>query len=651
MPIQTRDTAIQNELVRLYCRFQRNGQLMNPAAQPLVEIISADGSTIIDTVSAQMEYTGIFYIEWFVPKNLPLGTYYDKWTFQWDETASVEELVMPIQVRSFDNYLNFVGRGLSQKLDNRVIQLLQDFENLLIYEATHIPIYRDVGMRIQQENQDKRTKVYYSFELDAEEGYEANEGDVYFNNGQKFTVFETLVASNFYSTSSSLSEVSSGSANSSESTSSVDSSSTSSSFSTSSNSSMSDSSLSSMNMSSESSSSETDYAPQVWPDESSQTEEPTLKVVLVCVGTGQPKASGSLSKVKGDGSASINYTGVTSKQSKFSTIYECTYRNWVPDWKPIVYLNQRIIDDGWYADYDGKIYFDRLMTPEDTVEVTYKFSCYSKEALLSFLRMGLMMMNAVPPSSRTYSDLATMPTEWTGPVILYASIQALRRAIFGMNFQQKRAIYGGAGNDDGWAQQALSSMQSLYQEFNTQWEAIKKDVKSSKLPSMAIISVPSHTLPGGRCMSADTYINCTINNEVFYKSIVDIYNLHSSGNTVSVASMLNGKLTYESASKIWESGFKETFVLKTKSKEIRLSAEHLVYLPLKEQYVPVKDITENDYLLVYNDDFEVEKLVQPPTYYGLEKVYDIEVPSTENFIGNGIVSHNSRWFRMMFKSS
>ena len=90
-----------------------------------------------------------------------------------------------------------------------------------------------------------------------------------------------------------------------------------------------------------------------------------------------------------------------------------------------------------------------------------------------------------------------MPYEWMAPVMLYASVQGLRRAIMGMNFQEKRAIYGGAGNDE-WAQQALSAMQNLYQEYNNQWTEMSKNAKTKKLPSIAMYVTPEYTLPGGR---------------------------------------------------------------------------------------------------------------------------------------------------------
>lgn len=487
MPLQTRETAIQNEVVRLYCQFMKFGTLTNPAAQPMVEIIGSDGATIMDTVPAQLEYDGIWFADWYVPENLPVGTYYDRWTFQWDANSGVEELVMPIQVRSYDNYINFISKGLSHKLSSRVVQLVKDLENFFIYEATHIPVYWEQGMRVQQEDQEKRIKTFYHFAVDADESYSASEGTVYFNNGHKFTVFSNFDVSIFYSSSSSNSTSSSSSELESLSSSSGDSSS----------SSITESSVTSSSSSGELTSESSPESAGNVTTSSSLTEEDSIpKVILTCVGTGQPLASGTLAKVSGTGSASIGYNGVTSKRSKFSTIYNFTYRNWVRDFKPIVRLNQRIIDDGWYADYDGNIYIDRLMSPRDTIEVCYKFSCFSMEQLLGFLRMGLMMMNSIPPASETFGNLDIMPYEWNGPVLLYAAIQSLRRTLYGMNFQEKRAIYGGAGNDE-WAQQASSIFQSLYQDYNSQWNEISSNVKK-KLPPIAMYVTPEYTLPGGR---------------------------------------------------------------------------------------------------------------------------------------------------------
>lgn len=469
MAVQTRNTALGNEFVRLYCRFVQNGVLTDPASQPAIEILDVDGGTIIDGLPAQKEHTGVWYVDWFVPKDLPLGTYYDQWMFQWSSTGSVQTLVMPINVQSFDNYVNFISRGLSLDIGNRTYQLLTDLKNNFIYEACHIPVYFEQVMRVQDESIPKRKVKYYFVTLTGGESVSASKGAVYFNNGQKFTVMESLVPETYSSSSSS----------STSSTSSIDS-----------NSSSSSSSSSANESSSSSSSSESALIT------TTTTTEYQKSYILSLSGSGDPDVGSPLAKVSGEGDEFITISSFTSEQSRMSTRYNAAYRNWDRDWKPIVYLNNAIVESGWTTDYDGNIYFDRYMSPEDVVHVSYRWSCYSTEHLLSFLRLGLQMMNTVPPASDTYSSLETMPFAWNAPVLLYAAVQAMRRAIFALNFQEKKIVYGPL--DSSAASEAAGRMQQLYQDYSSTWEEVKKDVKTRKLGVMAQISIPEYTLPGGR---------------------------------------------------------------------------------------------------------------------------------------------------------
>lgn len=495
MSVQTRTTALQNEIVRLYCTFEYNGRLTNPASQPLVEIIDTDGVTILDTVQAQMEHTGIWYADWYVPANLPLGSYYDRWTFQWASTSSVSELTMTFTVYGLESYINFLSSAISHSISDRVAQLMKDLSNDFIYECMHIPVYFEQAMRIQQENQAKRVKQYYYFILDADK-YEVSADAVYFNNGQRFTVWQSLIP--FYSSSSSSTSSSSSdsvgnitSSSTSSSSSSVDSPSSSSSSSSSSTSSH---SLSSIDSSSSSSidSSSTSSAP---PATTTTTTTPWVyKPTLTCVGTGAPTSSGVLTKISGTGPTTITFTSYTSKTSRFSTIYSLAYNNWNRDPRPIARVNNRLVDDGWFVDWNGKVYFDGIMAPEDGVNMAYNFAYFSEEEILAFLGLGLQIMNATPPASIVYNSLNTMPGEWNAPVLLYAAITALKRLVFGLNFQEKMIIFG----EPEQARQTIGTFQQLYQEYNTLWLEIKKNAKTQKLYGMAQISMPEYTLPGGR---------------------------------------------------------------------------------------------------------------------------------------------------------
>jgi len=654
MAIQTRSSAIQNEFVRLYCTFIRNGSLTNPASQPIIEITDSDGITVLDTVHAQEEHTGIWYADWVVPPAMPLGDYYDKWYFQWSATGGMEELTMLFTVHSLDNYINnFLDKGISIDTCDRVVQLQRDLNNDFIFEAQHINNYWEEGMRIRQENQDKRIKNFYDFQLDRS-GYVASEGAKYTNNGQIYTITATLRDYDSSSSDSSMSSIKS-SFSSSSSTNTISSSSSSSSISSSSSSessgasSFSSSSSSSSSESSNSSSSSSGITIS-GSSTSSLTTEDIFKPILTSTGTGDPATSGILTKVSGHGDDAIIFGKYSKTISRFSTVYNCAYKNWLHEPRPIVRLNNRIVDDGWHVDYDGNLYFDGLMSPEDSISVKYGFSYFSEDELLSFLKLGLQMMNSVPPASESYTSLCNAPTEWHPGILLYAAVTAMRRLIFGLNWQERAVIFARPDDLNG-ANQAIQNFKDLYNEYNETWTEFGKNVKTRKLPGIALSIQPEYTLPGGRCMSSDTFINCRIEGKECGLTIAELYGIFEKGESVEVLSMNSDlKIQQASVSKIWKSGKKLTYIVKAGEFQIRLSEDHLVYLPQNETYKPVSDLVGTERILVLEDDSLVEKQLDGKPYpYKTEQVFDIEVPSTENFVGNNIVSHNSRFFRYLFK--
>ena len=119
------------------------------------------------------------------------------------------------------------------------------------------------------------------------------------------------------------------------------------------------------------------------------------------------------------------------------------------------------------------------------------------EEVLAFLDLGLKMMNSTPPASISYSTLVNMPTEWDAPVLLYAAITALKRLIFGLNWQEKAIIFGRPDDFDR-TQRAIDNFKALYTDYNSLWLEIKKDAKTRKLYGMAQYVTPEYTLPGGR---------------------------------------------------------------------------------------------------------------------------------------------------------
>lgn len=324
------------------------------------------------------------------------------------------------------------------------------------------------------------------------------------------------------------------------------------------------------------------------------------------------------------------------------------YKNWNKDPRPILRKNNTVIDDGWYVDYDGRLFVDGLTAPEDSFNIAYNFRYFGDEEILSFLNLGLMMMNSVPPASVVYPALSTMPTEWNAPVLLYAAVTALKRLIFGISWQEKAIIYGKPED----AKAVAGILQQLYADYMTLWTETKKDAKTRKLPGMAIYITPEYTMPGGRCMSSDTCIKCKVDNKKAQNiTIKDIFNIFEKGKDIKVLSLNNDKMDYISVGKVWQSGIKKTYIIKAKDAQIRLTKEHMVYLPETKEYKPVMNLVAGDSIYVLKGKkLKAQKILFNPEPYNNEEVYDIEVPETENFIGNNIVSHNSRFFRYMYKT-
>ena len=324
------------------------------------------------------------------------------------------------------------------------------------------------------------------------------------------------------------------------------------------------------------------------------------------------------------------------------------YGNWNPDFRPIVRLNNRIVASGWTTDYNGHVIFERSLDADDQVYVTYKFAYFSDAELVDFLVSGLYAMNTVPPASEYYTGINSIPYSWVSAILLYAAMTGLQRLIFGLNFQEKSIIFG--ENPD-QAQKAIDNFAKLYADYDELWKEMAKNVKSKRLPSISMYVSPEYTLPGGRCLSSDTFIKCKINNEEYYKTIKILHEEFENNKQVSVLSLKNSELIFAPVRYIWKSGQKMTYVLKTLTKSIRLSKEHLVYFPNNQSFKPVFELKlGDDILVVHNNKISKEKLLSDPIPYKVEEVYDIEVPSTENFVGNGIVSHNSRWFRYLYSN-
>lgn len=412
MAVVSRTKAIQGEIVRLTHTFIKNGVLTSPSQQPLVEILDQDGETVIESIQAQMESPGVFYADYFMPDDLPLGKYYDRWIFQQTQHSNLEIVTKYFEVKTFSMFTEYLHKNYaSLHVSDKIAQMILDLENDFIYEATHIPVYNEKGRRITEDCKPKYNKNSYVFHTLTI--INVVQGSKYFINGMSFTIKKDNNDNLFFET----------------------------------------------------------------------------------YGSQTPPSSGTLIKVSGDGPSEIIYNTYDAEKCREITTYDFAFCNWNEDRPPVVRVTDRVVESGYSIDYQaGRIHFERKMTPADYVDVSYHFSLFKKEELVSFLRMGLHMMNSTPPASITYREIDFIPREWQGPILLYAAQTALRRMILGLSFQEKQMIYGKPEQVSatvGW-------IQSLYNEYKEQYKEASDNAKTRKLYSISVNVIPSYTLPGGR---------------------------------------------------------------------------------------------------------------------------------------------------------
>ena len=109
----------------------------------------------------------------------------------------------------------------------------------------------------------------------------------------------------------------------------------------------------------------------------------------------------------------------------------------------------------------------------------------------------------------------------------------------------------------------------------------------------------------------------------------------------------------------WQSnGFDSIYKIQTKSGKILRANERHPFLVMNEgvlEWTRLKNLVVGDELVALNNtkdshnhmiqgisDFTTDKIVSI-TADGKAEVFDVEIDRTENFIANGIVSHNTRW--------
>ena len=177
--------------------------------------------------------------------------------------------------------------------------------------------------------------------------------------------------------------------------------------------------------------------------------------------------------------------------------FNAAFRNWNKDPKPMLRVGDMLVDSGWYTDYDGNIFFEGSVPDADHISVSYNFSWFSQEEMISFLNAGLGQLNALPPAE-SYRTVDNTPLFWDYGIILGAAIHALRRLILGMQFQERAIIFAEDGSTGGGGVSSKqSAFESLYKDYQAVWNEMAEGIKKA-LPGSGFVVTPEYTLPGGR---------------------------------------------------------------------------------------------------------------------------------------------------------
>ena len=370
------------------------------------------------------------------------------------------------------------------------------------------------------------------------------------------------------------------------------------------------------------------------------------------------------------------------RQSYDNMTFDFSFKNWNSSSNPRVYKNEILVAAGFATDYDnGRIVFSEALMPQEQINIDYNFRWFTDDELNRFLLNALQTVNVYPP--HTGYALANLPARYSTIVLYGAAKDALRQLMMCLQFQQPQQVFGGAEQ----ANQAFSNMETLKQNYSSDWEKLLEQKKLGPYPSAQLVVTPEYTLPGGRCLHPDTELLVLVTNrlmrmhfsnmhmnvytkeinsddsvysgvtktvsgdDVKTHTIKEIYELFHKGYDVEVLSQsdLTGNLVFSPIDYIWESGVKTIYKLKTSNGyEVKASDEHLFYI--NGGYIPLKDIKIGDEIVTCdNHKWEYSTVKSISQSKRKIKMYDLEIFATANLFANGIKCHNSRWFRYLFK--
>ena len=303
--------------------------------------------------------------------------------------------------------------------------------------------------------------------------------------------------------------------------------------------------------------------------------------------------------------------------------------------------NGEIITAGFTLDYESATV--TFVTPQhdtDKIMASYNWRFLTTNEMLRFLNDALSQINIQAPG--TGYTLDTVPDNYVGVLMMGAVKNAMKHLIMCLSFQEPATIFGTMEN----AKAAIDNFKSLKENNEKEFAEEKKQVKRQRYVAISAVVTPEYTLPGGRSLAPNTISSYYVDGTASNMTIERAFDLFKYGKSMSVLARTKWGNVFTPIARIWDSGEKLAYRLETELGVIVVgSAEHLFLVNGK--YLPLAEMRPGDRLQGIDGADEVSRIVETSGYMHM---YDIEAPVTANFFANGILCHNSRWFRYLFSS-
>lgn len=183
-----------------------------------------------------------------------------------------------------------------------------------------------------------------------------------------------------------------------------------------------------------------------------------------------------------------------ARLDKTRTLAALTFPRWNQVAGAKVFINGQPRETGFSVDYlKGQVLFDSALSVYDQVSVSYNFRWLTDEELDGFIANGFNIFNNWPP--HTVYNITNLPERFAVAVFYGAAIDAIRRWMMDVQFQEPAKIFGGLD----MATKIFGQMDTLKKNYEEWLEKILEQKKYGPYVGLTkTITVPEYTLPGGR---------------------------------------------------------------------------------------------------------------------------------------------------------